>query len=45
MSVLDMILSFVGFIKHYEAVGFSRPNIQKESGLMKIEGLKTIWTN
>ena len=45
MSVLDMILSFVGFIKHYEAVGFSRPIINKDSRIMKIEGLKTIWTN
>ena len=45
MSVIDMVLSFVSFIKHYEAVGFSRPKIEKCSGAMKIEGLKTIWTN
>jgi hypothetical protein len=45
MSVIDMILSFVGFIKKYSVIKFTKPIIQKNSKIMKIERLKTIWTN
>jgi hypothetical protein len=31
MSVIDMIISFVGFIKRYNMVKFTRPIISKDS--------------
>lgn len=39
-----MILSFAGFIKHYQGVKFTKPEIQVNSKCMKVQELKTIWT-
>jgi hypothetical protein len=45
MSVLDMLLAFVGFVRKYPAIGFCRPAIERGSGVFRVEGLKTVWTN
>ena len=45
MSVIDMVLAFVGFIKKYNAVTFTKPSILQNSKTMALRGLKTIWTN
>lgn len=44
MSVLDMLLAFVGFVKKYRVVKFTRPIISKNDEKILVEGLKTIWT-
>ena len=45
MSVIDMVLGFVGFIKKYNAVTFTKPSILQNSKTMALRELKTIWTN
>lgn len=44
MSVVDMILSFVGFIKKFNMVQFTRPILSKDSNEFVLAGLKTVWT-
>lgn len=40
-----MVLSFVGFIRKFQMVKFSKPIIRNNENTVIIEGLKTIWTN
>lgn len=41
---MDMILSFVGFIKKYNMVQFTRPILGKDTNEFVLSGLKTVWT-
>ena len=45
ISVIDMVLSFVQFVKHYQGITFCQPEIEDGDGALIVEGLKTVWTN